>query len=185
MASLTKIGRRYEVPLTVIEGGSGIVSGILSETDQKQIPVYAFVLSRHVLRTPAVTACRIGMVLQSPAGVVYIVGDNGPSEQRQGTLWQSYRLFVATEKVEWRRRSKVIDPVAGVQRDAGGDPPLLGNIWVTIEPLDREAPDYKAHASFEQSRFITGQAVQADDTLAGRKVIRSELMLGLRIGVLN
>jgi len=185
MASLKKIGRRYEVPLTVVEGGSGIVSGILSETDQKQIPVYAFVFSRHVLRTPAITPCKVGMVLRSPAGVMYVVGDNGPSEQRQGTLWQSFRLFVATDKVEWSRRTKMVDAVALVERDVGGPLPKIGDIWVTIEPLDREAPDYKAHASFEQSRFITGQPVKADDTLNGRKVIRSERMLGLYIGVLN
>jgi hypothetical protein len=118
MASLKKVGRRFEVPLTVVEGGSGIVHGVISEADQKQIPVYAFVNPRHVLRTPK-TACRkSGMVLRTPAGSHFIVGNNGPSEQPEGTIWQSWRCS-RRPAGQWQRRKKVIDPVTQLERDDG------------------------------------------------------------------
>lgn len=183
MASLTKVGRRFELPFTVIEGGSGIIRGVMSEADQKQIPVYAFVNPRHVLRTTAKTALRSGMVLRSPIGAYFIVGDNGPSEQAEGPLWQSWRLFEATKLVKWERRKKIIDPVVKVERDDGYED--MGMIWAAVEPLDREVSDFRAATSFEQARIITGRPLKNDDVVDGRKVTRAELTLGVIIGVLT
>jgi hypothetical protein len=183
MASLTKLGRRFEVPLTVIEGGSGVIHGVISEADQKQIPVYAFVNPRHVLRTTAKSAVRAGMVIRTPGGSVFIVGDNGPSEQPEGTIWMSWRLFEATQQVKWQRRKKVTDVVTHLEKDEGLDE--LGTFWAAIEPLDREVGDFRMSASFEQSRIITGKVIQHDDLIDGRKVTRAELALGVTIGVLT
>jgi hypothetical protein len=183
MPSLTKVGRRFEVPFTVIEGGSGIIRGVMSETDQKQIPVNAFVNSRHVLRTPLVTALRAGMVIRSAGGMIFIVGTNGTSEQPEGTLWQSWRLFQATQQVAWKHRKKVIDPVTLLERDDGYTDPV--NIWVALEPLDREFADYKMSASFEQSRVITGQPIAHDDLIDDRKVTRADSAMGVIIGVVT
>jgi hypothetical protein len=183
MASLKKVGRRFDVPLTVVEGGSGIIRGNISEADQKQIPVYAFVNPRHVLRTPMQTAVRLGMVLRTPGGSHFIVGSNGPSEQTEGTIWQSWRLFEATEQATWQRRKKVIDVVTELERDDGLEE--LGTFWAAIEPLDREVGDFRMSASFEQSRIITGRPIKSDDLINGRKVTRAEAALGVVIGVLT
>lgn len=183
MASLSKVGRRFEVPLTIIEGGSGIVRGVLSETDQKQIPVYAFVNSRHVLRTPVATTLKVGMVLRTASNTVFIVGENGPSEQSEGTIWLSWRLFQATGKFRWQRRQKIVDPVTELERDSGLQD--MGEIWCAVEPLDREVSDFRMSASFAQARIITGRPVKTDDLVDGRKVSRAEPSLGIIIGVLT
>lgn len=183
MASLSKVGRRFEVPFTIVEGGKGVIRGEMSEADQKQIPVYAFVNPRHVLRTRGPTALREGMVLRSPVGAHFIVGQNGPSEQRQGPIWQSWRLFEATQQVEWKSRKKIVDPVTKLERDDGYTTPVM--IWAAIEPLDREQSDFRMSASFEQARIITGRPIKHDDVIDGRKVTRAERSLGVIIGVLT
>jgi hypothetical protein len=183
MASLKKIGRRFEVPLTIVEGGSGIVHGLISEADQKQIPVYAFVNPRHVLRTAVNTAVRAGMVLRTAGGSYFIVGNNGPSEQREGTIWMSWRLFEATQQVKWQRRKKVVDLVTRLETDQG--PVDLGTFWAAVEPLDREVGDFRMSGSFEQSRIITGKQILHDDLIDGRKVTRAEPALGVIIGVIT
>ena len=184
MVSLASVTSRFEIPFTVIEGGRGVVRGVLTETDQNSQPSYIFVQPRHVLRTRYPTALRPGMVLQTKAGSIFIVGANGPSENTRGTLWQSFRLFEPTAQVEWRRRQKVMDPIAKVLRE-GGEPELLGRIWVAIEPMDREAYDVTLRTSFEQTRFITGAAVQSDDLVDNRTVTKVDKQLGLSIGVLT
>lgn len=183
MASLKKVGARFNVPFTIVEGGSGIIHGLMSEADQKQIPVYAFVNPRRVLRTPLQTALRAGMVLRTPAGAHFIVGTNGPSDQPEGTIWQSWRLFEATEKVRWQRREKTLDLVTNLPRDAGLQE--LGEIWAAVEPLDREIGDFRMSANFEQSRIITGRPIKHDDLINERKVTRAERSLGVIIGVLT
>lgn len=183
MVSLKSVGLRNEIPFTVIAGGSGVIRGEITEADQKQIPVYAFVNPRHVLRTHGPSALQLGMVIRSPEGVIYIVGENGPSEQPQGTLWQSWRLFEATGQRMWTRRGKVIDPVTQMERE--GAEIEMGMIWVALEPLEREQNDFRMSASFEQSRLITGADVTHDDLVGGRKVTRAEKVLGVTIGVVS
>lgn len=184
MVSLKTVGARFEIPFRVIEGGSGVVMGVLSETDQNSQPSYIFVQPRHVLRASFPTAIRSGMVLRSQAGSIFIVGDNGPSENARGTLWQSFRLFEPTGLVEWRRRRKIMDPIVKVERE-GGEPELLGRIWVAIEPVDREAYDVTLRTSFEQTRFITGAPILSDDLIDNRAVTKVDKQLGLSIGMLT
>lgn len=183
MVSLASVSLRYDLPFTVIEGGSGVVMGILSETDQNSQPSYVFVQPRHVLRTPARTAVKPGMVLRSPSGAPFIVGANGPSEQRSGTLWQSFRLFEPTGRYAWTRRTKVMDAITKQM----GEGPLvqLGMIWAAIEPLDREQSDREMRVNFEQSRFITGADIKPMDMIDNRTISKVDKQLGLAIGVLT
>ena len=183
MVSLASVGRRYEVQFSVVEGGTGIVRGILSETDQASQPSYVFVQPRHVLRTAAATALDSGMVIRSPGGAVFIVGDNGPSEQTEGTLWNSFRLFEPTGRYAWTRRSKVMDPIAKQMKE--GPIQQIGMIWAALEPLDREAPDLTMRVSFEQSRLITGSPVLQGDLVDNRTVTKLDKQMGLAIGVVT
>lgn len=183
MVSLTSVGRRYEIPFTIVEGGTGIIKGVIAEADQGQIPSFQFIPARQILRTPAQTALKFAMVLRSPAGMHYIVGENGPSEQTEGTLWQSWRLFEVTGRYNWKRRTKVIDPVTELERDDGFED--MGMIWCAIEPLDREVGDFRMSASFEQARVITGKPIKHDDLVDDRKVSRADAILGVFIGTLT
>lgn len=183
MPSLKQVGLRFEVPLTVIEGGSGTLHGVLSETDQKQLPVNAFVTPRHVLRTKIGVPIRTGMVVRTASGSAYIVGLNGPSEQSFGTIWTSWQMFAATQQVRWQRRKKAIDPVTQLERDDGYDE--LGNIWVALEYIDRMLNDSKMRMNFSQTRIITGQPILNDDVIDGRKVTRAENALGVIVGVIT
>ncbi|WOF44359.1 hypothetical protein KNJ79_05350 [Sphingopyxis indica] len=183
VVSLASVTDRFLTPIQVIAGGIGTVFGVISETDQTQVPSYIFVPPRHVLRTRHPTPVRLGMVIRTPAGEVFIVGDNGPSEHASGTLWDSYRLFRATHQLQWKRRTYVVDPVTKQKADA--PPANMGLIWVGVEPTDREENERRMNTTFERARFITAANVQADDLLGEYEVIRSDTQLGLQIGFLQ
>jgi hypothetical protein len=183
MVSLKSVGRRFEIPFTVIAGGSGMVRGILSETDQNAQPAYVFVQPRHVLRTMSPTAIKVGMVITSPTGAPFIVGANGPSENWHGTLFDSFRLFEPTGQFRWTRRKTTTDPITNQERDDGVT--SFGLIWVAIEAMEREVMDSRLRTSFEQSRFITGADVRSDDLIDNRAITKVDKQLGLSIGVLT
>jgi len=183
MVSLASVSRRFEVPFSVIEGGQGMVMGVLSETDQNSQPSYVFVQPRHVLRTPHPTALKAGMVIRSPGGSPFIVGANGPSEQVEGTLWDSFRLFEPTGRYALSRRTKVMDPIAKQYKE--GPVQVIGMIWAALEPLDREQADREMRVNFEQSRFITGSVVASGDLIDNRAVTKVDRQLGLAIGVIT
>lgn len=184
MVSLKTVGRRFESEFSVIAGGSGLVRGELTETEQTNQPSYIFVQPRHILRTRWPTALKPGMVIQSAIGSKFILGDNGPSEQRSGTLWQSFRLFEPTGQYRWERRVKGIDPITHLPRD-NGQPQLLGLIWAALEPMDREQFDREIHRQFEQRRVIAGVDLKDDDLVDNHPVTKVDKQLGLSIGVLT
>lgn len=183
MVSLKSVQTRFETSFSLVEGGVGTFTAVISEAEQSSQPTYIFIQPRHVLRVRLPSALRVGMVIKSPAGDNYIVGDNGASETNRGVLWQSFRLFETKRQVKWERRVKLIDTVTRIERDSHIE--FLGNPWVAIEPLEREVLDRKVHASIEQSRFISGANVLADDLLDGQPVTKSDIMLGVRVGVIS
>lgn len=184
MDMLSKVGRRFYHKFEVIENGRGWVTGLLSDTEQESQPTYVFIQPRHVFRTPMPTALKAGMVIRSKSGEVYIVGENGPSEHRYGTIWQSFRLFEATARVSWARRGKVTDPITTLERDKQIPDPL-GMIWVAYEPFDREAVDREMRFSFEQHRVIAGVPLQAEDLIDNRPITKVDKQLGVYIAVVT
>lgn len=184
MTSLKTVGKRFEIPFSVVEGGSGIVTGILSETDQAGQPSYVFVQPRHIFRATYPTAIRSGMVIRSRIGTNFIVADNGPSETWRGTLWQSFRLFEPTGRYLWQRRVQTTDPITRTKME-NGPPETLGWVYAALEPLDREQTDRDMRQNFEQIRMITGAPVRPDDLLDNRAVTKVDKQLGLAIGVLT
>lgn len=182
MVSLKSVQKRFEVPLTIIEGGSGIVRGVIAEAEQNSLPAYNFAKPRRVFRVQPDSIVRPGMVLLSPAGERLLVGDNGPSESWRGVLFRSYRLFAVSKQVKWERRAFAVDPITQLERDLGLV--LLGRPWVVTETTDRELSDPKLKRSFEQMRFVSGAAIQTDDILDGRTVSKSDTQLGITVGLL-
>lgn len=184
MVNLSSVQSRFEIPLSIIEGGSGVLTGVISEAQQNSQPSYNFSAPRQVLRVKHQGLLQPGVVVQTPDQTVYLVGYNGPSETYRGHLWDSFRLFRATGKSVWKRRTKAIDPVTLLERDNGMQ--TLGEVWTTIEQIDRESYDRKiAAAPFEQARFVASANILADDILDGRKVTRSDRQLGLAIGTIT
>lgn len=184
MANLKLVGSRFDTLFRVISGGSGVIRGELTETEQNSQPSYVFVAPRHVLRTRFPTPVKPGMVIQAPAGDVFIIGDNGPSETNKGTIWQSFRLFEATGRYAWTRRGKTIDPITHLDKDTG-IPQDLGLIWAALEPLDRLQIDREIHYSFGQARIITGSPIRNNDMVDNRTVSKLDKQLGLSIGLLT
>lgn len=184
MVSLKTVGERFYLWFDVIEGGIGKVRGLLSETEQQSQPSYVFVQPRHIFRTPQATALKAGMVIRSQAGDVFIVGENGPSEQRAGVLWQSFRLFEATGQYVWSRQGETKDAITNLPRNKI-KPDTLGLIWCALEPLDREQSDREMRVSFEQRRVITGAAIQSKDLVGNHTVTKVDKQLGVSIGVLT
>jgi hypothetical protein len=183
MVSLKTVGHRFYTTFKVLEGGTGIIHGELTETEQSAQPSYVFVQPRHVLRTNFPTAVRTGMVLQTKAGDKFIVGDNGPSEGRTGVIWQSFRLIEATGQYTWYRRTKIINPITRVAEE--GIPQNLGLIWAALEPMDRVQFDREIHFQFPQSRVITGAPIHNDDLIDNRAVSKLDKQLGLSIGLVT
>lgn len=181
MVSLSTVQRRFEVPLQILEGGSGIFHGVLAESEQNSQPTYVFAHPRRVLRVKATSPVRTGMVVVSPSGEKLLVGENGPSETAGGVLWQSYRMFKVTRQVEWYRRTFAIDPITQLERDIGMQ--SMGTPWLVVEPMDRETSDSKLKRSFETTRFLAGADIQADDLLDGHQVTKCDTQLGIRVGV--
>lgn len=122
------------------------------------------------------------MVLKTEMGSVYMVGRHGDSEQGDGTLFRTYRLFEAERQFTWLRRSKVIDPVTRLARDTGKTD--KGLIWGAFEPSP-EMFDRQLRSSFETGRFITNADVQEDDIVNDMKVSRVDMQLGLRLVALG
>lgn len=183
MVSLKSVQSRFEMPFEVVEGGSGQLRGVIGEAPQTAQPSNIFVAPRQVLRVPAQSLAGPRMVIRTPAGGHFLLGNNGRGEVAQGTLWNSFRLFEINHKVTWKRRVKEEDLITGLAQDVGLV--ALGTVWCVTEVIDRENLDRKLHESQEQIRFLCGAEVLADDILDGRKVIRSEVQLGLRVGVLG
>lgn len=183
MVSLASVGDKFAIPFQIIEGGSGIVRGVITETDQTTGQVSVFASPRHFLRCNTPTALRPGVVIQSPAGGIYMVGTNGPSEHYTATIWTSFKLFQVTRQVLWERRRTRVDPITRLPREDGVE--NKGLIWAAIEPLDRMLFDKRLKDSIEQSRFIAASPVLIDDILDGEVVTRSDVQLGLHIGVIN
>lgn len=183
MVSLKSVTDRFEITFNLIEGGSGFVRGVLAEAEQNSQPSYVFSPPRLTLRVKTKGLLQPGVTIQSPDGLVYLVGYNGPSENHTGHLWDSFRLFRATGQVPWSRRETTTDLVTGLPKDSGIVE--LGMVWSVIEQIDRETLDRKIHSSVEQARYITSARIREDDILDGRQVTRADLQLGLMVGTLT
>lgn len=179
MASLKKIAKRFEVPLTVVEGGSGTLSGMLVEPSQLMLQDNVFINPRRVLRVDANMPVQAGMVVRTPAGMHYLVGSNAPTERPGGSIANHWWLFEASAQVSWKQRTKVIDAVTQLERDDGYTDPVL--IWAAYEPLDRQVLDRRMSVNFPQARLLTGRDVQPDDVIEDRKVTLITLSLGVKV----
>lgn len=183
MLTLKTVGRSFEVPLKVTWNGSGVIHAVISETDQSQIPSYVFVPPRQLARVKHPTALRTRHVVKTPSGLEYIVGENGPSEQIEGVLWQSFRLFQVTDYLLWTRRGEKLDPVTRLKRE--GKPESLGLIPLAVEPTDREEDERRLATRIEQARYISAHPLQADDYVGDYRIVRADDVLGVTIGMLN
>lgn len=175
-----RIQTHFESTFNVIEGGSGVVRGVIIDVAQGAVPSNIYTAPRSILRTSIPTNLHPGLVLQSRAGTKYLVGDNGPEEYADETLFYSWRLYVINRQVSWQRRQQTTDPVSGLERDSGVIE--MGPIWTTLEPIDRATMDRKTHVEFESYHFVTGRPVAMGDILDGKTVSRSDLQLGVYVG---
>ena len=182
MPSLSRVDDRFEIPITIIDGGSGQFHGIITEPGQGQIPPSQFNLPRLILRVASGVPIKAGMVIRSPAGTVFMVADYGSSEGPAGITFDSFRLFEASGQFSHQTRGKKLDVVTKLQTDNGliDQPP----VWGAYEPSP-EMFDRGLRANLETGRFITNADIQRDEMVDGRRVSRVDVQLGLRIVTLG
>lgn len=183
MLSLKTVGRAFETPLEIVGGGSGTVLAVIGETDQTQIPSYVFVPPRQLARVVFPTALRPRHVVRTPSGNQYIVAENGPSEQVEGVLWQSFRLFEVTHHLMWSRRQTILDTVTRLPKE--GNIEELGVIPLALEPTDREVDERRLSTQIEMARYLAAADVKADDLIGEHRVVRADTTLGITIGMVT
>jgi hypothetical protein len=182
MPSLQRVDERFGSLFTVIQGGGGQFTGMLSEPPQGEVPSFQFNLPRRLLRVEAKLPITEGMVIRTPDGTAFMVGHHGAAESYQGALFRNFRLFEATGQFSWQRRGKEIDPATRLPRDTGlQDLPAIYGVY---EPSP-EMFDRQMRTSFEAGRFITNSDVKINDVVDGRKVSRVDMQLGLRLCTLG
>lgn len=182
MPSLQRADDRFGTPLTVVDGGSGRITGVVSEPGQGEVPSYQFNLPRRLLRVDIRSPLKAGMVVKSREGTIWMIGSHGDAETYDGTLFRTFRMFEATQKFKWEKRGKAIDPVTRLPKDTG----LVAQpeIWGVYEPSP-EMFDRQMRTTFEGGRFITNAPIERDDVVDGKKVSRVDIQLGLRLAQLG
>lgn len=182
MPSLQRADDRFGTPLTLIEGGSGVFTGVITEPNQGEVPAYLFNLPRRLLRVDAQLPVKAGMVVRGSAGTTWMLGEHGDAETGWGVIFRSFVMFEATQQFTWQKRTKIIDTITTLERDAGlvDQPP----IWGCYEPAP-EMFDKQLHSNFEIARLITTADVKRDDMVNGMKVNRVDVQLGVRIVTLG
>jgi len=183
MVSLSSVTDRFVTEFSLVESANGVIRGVISETDQASQPSYVFVAPRHVLRVRFPSALKAGHVVRSNSGITFLVGENGPSETQEGTLWSSYRLFETTGRYTLSRRTTTIDAITKMKTE--GVQTSIGSFYAAIEPIDRVQSDREMRQDFDQSRFISAADIRVGDILDNRLVTRVDKQLGLAIGILT
>lgn len=180
MPSLSDTARRFEIPLDDVTAGTSFLA-TLTEPQPTNPPAFQFTNERRLLRVRDGVADPVGHVVETPAGERFVVADHGYSESR-GTrvIFRSYRLYQVTHELTWERRQKLIDPVTKVERDVGYVPVGTGTVLGAYE-TEREVLDRGLRSNFEAGRFITNAAVQREDRLGGRQVVRVDRLLSIWI----
>lgn len=179
MPSLRKSDDRFTIRLSVIQGGSGLFSGVLTEPDQGDVPSYLFSLPRRLLRVDPGCALQAGAVVKTPEGRVFLVGDHGPSEKAEGPIFNSFVLFECTGQYKWQRRGKEQDTVTGLMKDTS--PVTQPVVWGFYEPATMEGFDRALRTNMETGRFMTNAPVEINDIVKDMKVSRSDPVMGLRL----
>lgn len=182
MPSLQRANDRFGTSLTIIEGGSGQFTGVITEPNQGEVPAYLFNLPRRLLRIDINLPVTAGMAVRGSGGTVWMLGEHGDAETARGILFRSFVMFEATQQFSWDKRGKAIDPITRLEKDTGlvAQPPIWGCYEPSPEMFDRQV-----RTSFESGRFITTADVQRDEVVDGRKVVRVDMQLGLRVCTLG
>lgn len=91
---------------------------------------------------------------------------------------KTFRAYSVSEKYEWSRNIKVIDPVSKVERDQGLQ--CMGVIYAYFEKPAHVTMDNMSNTRYQ---FYTGQDVQEGDLVQGRVVKRVTEILGVKLVV--
>lgn len=165
--------------MKILQGGAGTFRAVISEPSQGDVPSYLFTLPRRLLRIEPRLPVHAGMVVQSPDGAVFLVGEHGQSEGAAGSTFNSFILFQATGRFKWEKRGTTTDPISGLPMDTGLQ--RQADIWGLYEPATIEGFDRALRTNVETGRFLTNATVLRDDMVNDMKVSRSDAQIGLRM----
>lgn len=182
MIGLKCIDDQFEIEFSIIENGSGNFKGIIDEISQTQAPSYVFSPPRRILRVNPRLLLSTSMIIRSPGGTTYMMGEHGDSETSEGVVFKSFRLFETHTRFPVERRTQVVDAFTGLKKDSVQT--QVTTIWGAYEPLP-EVFDREIRVPTETARFITNYPLQRQDIIEGKSVFRVDKQLGLYIATLT
>lgn len=173
---------KFDILFSVIENGSGQFEGALEDIDLSEGATVTWVAPRRILKVPVNLHLNSGMVIQSPAGLKYMVADHSPSETSQGSPFNAFKLYQATSIAQLVTRTTVPDVRSGLPKEGPPNPPI--DIYVSYEPL-QEAFDRQLRIPNEKTRLITNHPVKRGNLIDGEAVIEVHDALGVYGAVLG
>lgn len=173
---------RFDIPLKVIDKGSGTFYGALEDLDLSEGGTLDWVPPRRILKVPVDLGLRGGMVIETPKGMKYMVAFYSPSETSQGDPFRAFKLYQVTVQASLQRRSRVLDVRTQLPREGVLGPPQT--IYASFEPL-QEAFDRELRIPNEKTRLVTNEHVLEGDIINGETVIEAHEFQGLWGAVLG
>ena len=168
--------KKFETEFDVIENGTGKFFGALEDLDLSEGPSVSWVAPRRILKVNPKLHLKARMVIQSKAGIKYMIANFSTSETAMGVAFKAFRLYEATSVATLTRRTTVTDARTGMKREGPLSDPI--QIYVSYEPL-QEAFDRELRVPNEKTRIITNYPVKNGDIIDGETVIEVHDALGL------
>lgn len=172
----------FDIPMTVIDKGSGTFYGALEDIDLSEGGTLDWVPPRRILKVPIDLPLQGGMVIQTPKNMKYMVAVYSPSETSMGNPFRAFKLYQATSLATLRRRGEQIDLRTGLPKEGELSDPIT--IFAAFEPL-QEAFDRELRIPNEKTRLVTNEHILEGDVINGDTVIEAHEFQGLWGAVLG
>jgi hypothetical protein len=173
---ISRVGDRF---LQTLKRNDGLMfRGVVYAPDTNNTRATGVTNSRKMLRVPFTSVIVAGDIIYSPTGVKFMCMNNGDSSYRDQAVFKSFMLTEVTHSLSWERVEKVLDPVT--QRPVRDSIINLGFVEGTLEPTTDMVDAVRVSAP--EYRLLTSAAVQLNDKLAGKWVVRRcETLLGIQV----
>ena len=173
---------KFDTQFDVIENGSGVFFGALEDIDLPEGSTINWVAPRRILKVAPNLHIKPRMVIQSRAGLKYMIANHSPSNTSMGDPFTAYRLYQVGGVAELIRRTSTTDVRTGLEKEGPPTDPI--DIYVSYEPL-QEAFDRELRIPNEKVRLITNAEIQRSDRIDGEQVIEVHNALGLSGAILG
>ena len=164
----------YDTFMEQIELENGVrVPGVVQRMMDGDDPDLDFRTPRMLLKTRKNSMVAPGMIIKHLQNH-FLVADRSPTSD-----YNTYWLFQADRRVEWRRQTPITDTLTGLVKSE--EQTLVGEIWVSWEMMARQPIDRQLGVSNETNRILVGANVLLGDIIDGQQVKRVNESMGVKI----